>query len=88
MSHAALVLTATIFLMSFLIGGNSIAGVAGEQVCDVGADHSLGVEVYSETIRRHVEVLNQHPQPECGTGGSRADKKSRMESRQAYYTLV
>jgi Flp pilus assembly protein TadD len=59
--HAALVFTATIFLMSFLIGGNSIAGVAGEQVCDEGADYSLSVEDYSEAIRRHVQVLNEHP---------------------------
>jgi Flp pilus assembly protein TadD len=58
---ASLVFSATIFLLSFLIGGNSIAGVAEEQVCDVGADYSLGVENYSEAIRRHVQVLNEHP---------------------------
>jgi Flp pilus assembly protein TadD len=58
---ASLVFTATVFLLSFLIGGNSIAGVAEEQVCDVGADYSLGVEDYSEAIRRHVQVLNEHP---------------------------
>jgi Flp pilus assembly protein TadD len=58
---ASLVFSATIFLLSFLIGGNSIAGVAEEQVCDVRADYSLGVEDYSEAIRRHVQVLNEHP---------------------------
>jgi Flp pilus assembly protein TadD len=57
----SLVFTATIFLLSFLTGGNSIAGVAEKQVCDVGADYSLGVEDYSEAIRRHVQVLNEHP---------------------------
>jgi Flp pilus assembly protein TadD len=58
---ASLVFSATIFLLSFLIGGNSIAGVAAEQVCDVDADYSLGVEDYSEAIRRHVQVLTEHP---------------------------
>jgi len=58
---ASLVFTATIFLLSFLIGGNSIAGAAEEQVCDVGADYSLGFEDYSEAIRRHIQVLNEHP---------------------------
>jgi hypothetical protein len=48
------VITATIFFLSFLTGGNSIAGVAEEQVCNVGADYSLGVEEYAEAIRRHV----------------------------------
>ncbi len=61
MRLASLVFTATIFLLSFLIGGNSIAGAAEEQVCDVGADYSLGVEDYSEAIRRHIQVLNEHP---------------------------
>jgi len=58
---ASLLFTATIFLLSFLTGGNSIAGVAEEQVCDVGADYSLGVEDYSEAIHRHLQVLNEHP---------------------------
>ena len=31
------------------------------QVCDVDADYSLGVEDYSDAIRRHVEVVRQHP---------------------------
>jgi hypothetical protein len=58
---ASLVFTASVVLLSFLIGDNSIAGVAEEQVCDVAADYSLGVEDYSEAIRRHVQVLNEHP---------------------------
>jgi Flp pilus assembly protein TadD len=58
---ASLVFTASVVLVSFLVGDNSIAGVAEEQVCDVAADYSLGVEDYSETIRRHVQVLNEHP---------------------------
>lgn len=61
MRLASLLFTATIFLLSFLTGGNSIAGVAEEQVCDVGADYSLGVEDYSEAIHRHLQVLNEHP---------------------------
>jgi tetratricopeptide (TPR) repeat protein len=58
---ASLMFTTTFFLLSFLIGGKSIAGVVQEQVCNVGADYSLGVEDYAEAIRRHVRVLNEHP---------------------------
>jgi hypothetical protein len=58
---ASLVFTATVFFLSFLIAGNSSAGVAEDQVCDVAADYSLGVEDYSEAIRRHVQVLSEHP---------------------------
>ena len=47
--------------LSLSLGPNAIAGRAEEQVCDVGADYSLGVEDYSETIRRHLEVLREHP---------------------------
>ena len=54
-------LVAAILLLSLSIGRNAIAGSAEEQVCDVGADYSLGVEDYSESIRRHVEVLREHP---------------------------
>ena len=61
MRLASLVFTPTILLLLFLIGGNSIAGVAEDQVCDVAADYSLGVEDYSEAIRRHVQVLSEHP---------------------------
>lgn len=48
-------------LLSLAIGTRSFAGAADGQVCDVNADYSLGVEDYSETIRRHVEVVRQHP---------------------------
>ena len=61
MRLASLVLTATTVLLSFLIGGYSIAGAASEQICDVGADYSHGVEDYTEAIRRHVQVLDEHP---------------------------
>src|SRR5208283_2579995 len=54
-------LVAAILLLSLSIGRNAIAGSAEEQVCNVGADYSLGVEDYSEAIRRHVQVLNEHP---------------------------
>jgi len=58
---ASLAFGAAIVLLSILIGGNSIAGGADEQVCDVGADYPLSVEDYTEAIRRHVKVLNGHP---------------------------
>lgn len=54
-----LVAAATL-LLAPQIEGNAIAG-AEEQVCDVSADYSLGVEDYSEAIRRHVEVTREHP---------------------------
>jgi Flp pilus assembly protein TadD len=57
----SLVFTTTIVLVLFLTGGNSIAGVTDEHVCDVRADYSLGVEDYTEAVRRHVQVLKQHP---------------------------
>jgi len=53
---------AAILLLSLSIERNAIAGRAEEQVCDVGADYSLGIEDYSETIRRHVEVVREHPE--------------------------
>src|SRR5277367_632793 len=56
-----LVLAAAILLLSLRIAGNANAGGTEEQVCDVGADYSLGIEDYSETIRRHVEVVREHP---------------------------
>jgi Flp pilus assembly protein TadD len=56
------VVIATLLLLSLWIGSNSIAGVAKEQVCDVGADYSLGVQDYSEAIRLHVEVVRKHPE--------------------------
>jgi Flp pilus assembly protein TadD len=58
---ASLFFAANIFLLSLLIGVNSIAALTEEQVCDVAADYSVGVEDYSEAIRRHVQVLNEHP---------------------------
>jgi Flp pilus assembly protein TadD len=61
-SRVQVVLVATaILLLSLQIGCNAIAGGTEEQVCDVGADYSLGIEDYSETIRRHVEVVREHP---------------------------
>jgi hypothetical protein len=46
------VFTASVVLLSFLIGDHSIAGVGEEQVCDVAADYSLGVEDYQGDISR------------------------------------
>ncbi len=52
---------AAILLLSLSIACNAIAGVVGEQVCDVRADYALGVEDYSEAIRLHAEVVREHP---------------------------
>ena len=48
-------------MLSLSIGCNAIAGRAEEQVCDVRADYSLGVEDYPEAIRLHREVVRKHP---------------------------
>ena len=48
-------------LLLFAPETSSPAGKDDGQVCDVNADYSLGVEDYPETIRRHLEVLRQHP---------------------------
>jgi len=50
-----------LFLLSLAIGTCSFAGADDRQVCDIDADYSLGVEDYSETIRRHLEVVRHHP---------------------------
>jgi len=61
-SRARVVLVATaILLLSLRIAGSAIAGRTEEQVCDVGADYSLGIEDYSDSIRRHLEVVREHP---------------------------
>jgi Flp pilus assembly protein TadD len=58
----ALVLVAAILLLSQRIGCNPIAGGADEQVCDVGADYSLGVEDYPKAIRLHRETVRRFPE--------------------------
>ena len=57
----AVTLISAFLLLSLAIGTRSFAGADEGQVCDVDADYSLGVEDYQETIRRHVEVVRQHP---------------------------
>jgi len=52
---------AAVLLLSLWIGSNSIARGAEKQVCDAGADYSLGIENYSEAIRLHAEVVHKHP---------------------------
>jgi Flp pilus assembly protein TadD len=48
-------------LLSMMIEVNLFAAVTDDQVCDVAADYALGIEDYSEAIRRHVQVMNHHP---------------------------
>jgi len=58
---ALVTITATMLLFSVWIPNVVFAGGAEQQVCDVGADYSLGIEDYSEAIRRHVEIVRKHP---------------------------
>ena len=46
---------ADILLLSLWIPTYSFAGVAEQQVCDVGADYFPGMEEYSEAIHRRAE---------------------------------
>ena len=57
-----LVSAAILSLLTGPIGGSAIAGGAEQQVCDVGADFSLGIEDYSEAIRLHSEVVHKFPE--------------------------
>jgi len=52
---------AAILLLSPGIAQIADASGSAPQVCDVGADHALGVEDYSEAIRLHAEVVREHP---------------------------
>jgi Flp pilus assembly protein TadD len=61
-SIALVTVAATILLLSLCTPPHAIAGGAEQQVCDVGADYSLGTEDYSEAIRRHVEVVREYPE--------------------------
>jgi Flp pilus assembly protein TadD len=53
---------ATCFLLSILIPSNAIGVAVQGQVCDVGADYSLGLEDYPEAIRLHLRVVRDHPE--------------------------
>ena len=60
-SSVELVLFAAILLLLLQIVSSAIADGAEEQVCYVSADYALGVEDYSEAIRRDVEVVREYP---------------------------
>ena len=60
-SIALVIIAVVISLLSIWIPNRAIAGGVEQQVCDVGADYSLGVEDYAETIRRHLEIVRNHP---------------------------
>ena len=50
-----------ILLISSPICRQATASGAEDQVCDVNADYSLGVENYGEAIRLHREILRKNP---------------------------
>jgi Flp pilus assembly protein TadD len=57
----ALVTISVTILLSLWIPKVVIAGGAEHQICDVGADYSLGIEDYLEAIRRHDDIVRKHP---------------------------
>lgn len=52
---------AAILLLSPGIAQIGRANAGEPQVCNLGADYSLGVEDYPEAIRLHAEVVRKHP---------------------------
>jgi tetratricopeptide (TPR) repeat protein len=50
-----------ILLLSLGIACIASGGAIEQQICDVRADYSLGVEDYPEAIRLHNEVVRKHP---------------------------
>jgi Flp pilus assembly protein TadD len=58
---ALMIIATTVLLLSLWIPNGAIAGVTEQEVCDVHADYYLGVEDYSEAIRRHVEIVRKDP---------------------------
>ena len=57
----ALIATAALIL-ALWISTPALAGEAAQQVCDVDADYYLGVEDYSQAIRRHADIVRTHPE--------------------------
>jgi len=54
-------IAAVALLLLIWIPSTSKAGDVDQQVCDVGADYYLGIEDYSEAIRRHVDIVRRQP---------------------------
>jgi Flp pilus assembly protein TadD len=48
-------------VLSLGVGRDALARPIEEQICNAGADYSLGIEDYAEAVRLHQEVLRQHP---------------------------
>jgi tetratricopeptide (TPR) repeat protein len=61
LSVSLAVLRLAILLLSLSIACIASASGVEQQVCDVRADYSLGVEDYPEAIRLHSEVVRKHP---------------------------
>jgi Flp pilus assembly protein TadD len=58
---ALMIIATTVLLLSLWIPNCAIAGGTEQQVCEVRADYYLGIEDYSEAIRRHVEIVRKDP---------------------------
>jgi hypothetical protein len=54
-SIARIVVAENILLLSLCISNGAVARGAEQQVCNADADYSLGIEYYSEAIRRHIQ---------------------------------
>jgi Flp pilus assembly protein TadD len=58
---AGAIITAAVLLFSLWVPNASNASEVDQQVCDVNADFYLGIEDYSEAIRRHVDIVRRQP---------------------------
>ena len=60
-AFSLVLLRLAMLLLSVGIACIASAGMIEQQICDVGADYSLGAEDYPEAIRLHNEVVRKHP---------------------------
>ncbi len=61
-TFARALIASAALLLALWIPTPALAGEAAQQVCDVDADYYLGVEDYSQAIRRHAEIVRAHPE--------------------------
>jgi tetratricopeptide (TPR) repeat protein len=61
-ARALIATAAVVLILALSIPTPTFAGEATQQVCDVDADYYLGVEDYSQAIRRHADIVRAHPE--------------------------
>jgi hypothetical protein len=59
---SAIVAAAALTLSLSIPNRAHAGGIDQPQICDVGADYSLGIEDYPDAIRRHLDIVRAHPE--------------------------